>query len=136
MRTGIQLLFLAGMLALSGCKQAPPTEGKWSYDHERTKEEIAKLYTGKRISDQQLENTCVHFKKHPPMLELRKDGSFEMHRLIKTSGSFSGKFNQKDNQLFLDSGMGEHMWTLDYNKQRDEYVVTFILYPIVLSREK
>jgi hypothetical protein len=135
----IKAFLFIGIVLLSACsgssRKASPVIGTWTYNHERTKEEVAKLFEGRNISERQLDRTVVHFKKHPPRLELKQDGSYDMHRLLKSKGYFSGDFVRKGDSLILNNDAGNKMWDLKYDRGKDEYSLVFILYPIVLSKD-
>jgi hypothetical protein len=135
------LFILFGLVAilLTGCTTDHPKpkggEKIWKYDHERTKDKIEEIYSaaGKELTDTQLDKMVAHFKKYPPELRLNH-GNFEMVRLIKKTGSFSGEYKMKGSRMILFCGGEDCGWDIHYDKKRDEFTVIFIAFPIVLSR--
>jgi hypothetical protein len=132
----ISIIGLAFLLFTCSQHEAP-TLGVWKYNHDRTKGKISEVLTAQKlkVSDSQLDKIVVHFKQHPPELELKKDGTFVMRRLHRSNGAFSGKFKLEGDSLKLDCGGSDCGWPVSYNSYEDEYTVLFMVYPIVLSRE-
>jgi hypothetical protein len=120
------------LLLLIACSQQSAGEGAWEYDHQRTKDKIRELWEV-NLTDRRLDWALRHFKNRPPKLDLA-NGTYKVAGLLDAKGCTTGSFQLKGDSLRLYCRDKNSGWDIVYNEVRDEYIIVFDLYSVVLSR--